>query len=134
MKLIVSESLTVSLATNVMNHQKRPHDDAEAEVELSSGSASSTGMPLQRTVSTPRRRYYNPEWEKEPELKGWLARNPAGAASGKAAKCTVCCLALRAHHGDLVKHGTKSETHLEKMELMKSRSQLRLGDLGMQMT
>ena len=97
---------------------------------MSSDSASASSTSLQRKVSTPTRRQYNHDCEREPELKGWLAPNPAGIAKGKGAKCTVCNLGLRIHHGDLVKHGTKCASHQANMKLLQSNQQQRLDDVG----
>ncbi|KAK3918357.1 Zinc finger protein 862, partial [Frankliniella fusca] len=62
----------------------------------------------------------------------WLADNTKeGKAINKAAKCTVCEIALRAHLTDLGKHA-KHEKHLANMEKYNTAKQKRLESLGVQ--
>ncbi|KAE8746144.1 hypothetical protein FOCC_FOCC007145 [Frankliniella occidentalis] len=67
-----------------------------------------------------------------PWAVGWLAENPAGRPENKGAKCLVCEIPLRAHHADLLKHGTKSLTHIANMEIYNVQKQRRLDGVGIQ--
>lgn len=48
----------------------------------------------------------------------------------KGAKCTVCNIPLRAHHKDLEKHATNSDTHLANMDKYNVQKQRKVDDMG----